>query len=129
MPGMSDQPTSPDSPGASSAGNERTLAMLAHLAALAGYIVPLGNILGPLVVWLVKKDQSAFVAEQAKESLNFQITMTIGFIICILLIFVVIGIFLLPLLAILNLVLVIVAAVKANGGERYRYPFSLRLVK
>lgn len=110
-------------------GDEKTLGMLAHLLGLAGYILPFGNIIGPLVLWLIKKDQSAFVEHQAKESLNFQITMTIASIICGLLFFVVIGVFLLPIVLLIDLILVIVAAVRANGGEAYEYPFSLRLVR
>lgn len=106
----------------------RNWAMGAHLAALFGFIIPFGNIIGPLVVWLVKKDESELVDEQGKEALNFQITITIAYIIAFLLILVVIGLFLLPILFILDLIFIIVAAVKTSGGEHYRYPLTLRLV-
>lgn len=108
---------------------ERTWAMGVHLAALAGFIIPFGNIIGPLVIWLMKKDESAFVDDQGKESLNFQISITIYLIVSAILIVVVIGIFLLIAIGILMLVLVIVGAVKANSGEKYRYPLTIRLIK
>lgn len=109
--------------------DECTWGLLAHLSALVGFIIPFGSIVGPLVVWLVKKETMPFVADQAKEALNFQITMFIGFIICFILTFVLIGLILLPILAIADLVLIIMAALKAQKGEQYRYPFALRLVK
>jgi len=108
---------------------ERTWGMLSHLAALAGFIIPLGNIIGPLVIWLIKKDESPFVDDQGKESLNFQISITIYCIVAALLILIVIGIFLLIGLGILAIVLIIVAAVKANSGEKYRYPLSIKFIK
>lgn len=108
---------------------DRTGALLAHLSAFAGCVVPFGHIGGPLVMWLVKKDQSPFVADQALEALNFQITMTIAFAVSLVLMFVLVGFVTTPILAVAWLVLVVVAAVKANEGQRYRYPFTLRLVK
>ena len=107
----------------------RTLGMLCHLLAFAGLIVPLGSIIGPLVLWLLKKDTSPFVDDQGKESLNFQITVHIALIACFILMFVVIGIFLIPVVGILDLIFVIIASMKANQGIAYRYPFALRLIK
>lgn len=108
---------------------EKTWGMLAHLSALAGFIIPFGNIIGPLVVWLIKKDEMPFVDDQGKESLNFQITVIIAVFVCFLLMFILIGFLLLPIVGIAALVLIILAAVKANQGEAYRYPFALRLIK
>lgn len=108
--------------------DERTWGMLCHLSALAGFIIPFGSIIGPLIVWLIKKDEMPFVDDQGKESLNFQITMFIAFLICIPLMFIFIGIPLLFVLAIFDLVIVVVASIKANEGERYRYPVALRLI-
>lgn len=102
--------------------------MLGHVAAFAGLVVPFGNILGPLVIWLVKKDTMPFAADQAKEALNFNITWTIAMLVSAALVLVLIGIPLLAALTIAWLVLTIVAAVKASSGERYRYPLTLRLV-
>ena len=108
----------------------RNWAMFCHLAALAGYVIPFaGNIIGPLVIWLLKREEDAFIDDQGKEAVNFQITMTIAYVVSAVLVVVVIGIFLLPIVALFNLIMMIVAAVKASNGERYRYPMSLRFVK
>jgi uncharacterized Tic20 family protein len=103
--------------------DDKTMALLAHLGGIFFGFIP------SLVIWLIKKDSSAFVADQAKEALNFQITMVFGFILSVILIFIVIGIFMIWALAIANLVLCIVAGIKANSGEEYRYPFAIRLIK
>lgn len=108
---------------------ERTWGMLCHLSVLAGFIIPLASIIAPLVIWLIKKEEMPFVDDQGKESLNFQITMFIGFIISFILLFVLIGYLLMIALAIFDLVMVIMAAMKANEGVRYRYPYSIRLLK
>ena len=109
--------------------DERTWGMLCHLIAFSGVVVPLGSIIGPLVIWLIKKDEMPFVDDQGKESLNFQITVFIGFVLSFILMFVFIGFFLMIALAIFDLVMVIIAAMQANEGVRYRYPFSLRFIK
>ncbi|REN16568.1 DUF4870 domain-containing protein, partial [Mycobacterium tuberculosis] len=87
--------------------------------------------LGPLIIWLINKDDSSksFVTDQAKEALNFQITITIAMLICIVLTIVIIGGLLAPIVGLLNVIFCIIAAVKANNGEAYRYPFALRLIK
>jgi len=108
---------------------ERTWGMLCHLSALAMFIIPFGNIIGPLVIWLIKKDESSFVDDQGKESLNFQISITIYCLISAILILVIIGIFLLIGLGILTIVLIIVASVKSNSGEKFRYPLTIRLIQ
>lgn len=103
--------------------DERTMAMLSHLLSIfVGFWAP-------LIIWLVKKDEMPFVDDQAKEALNFQITMMLAFIVAGILIVVVIGILLVLGLFVANLVFCIIAAMKANDGERYRYPFALRLIK
>ncbi|PZO33817.1 MAG: DUF4870 domain-containing protein [Leptolyngbya sp.] len=106
----------------------RMWAMLAHLSALSGFIIPFGSILGPLIIWLIKRDEMSFVNDQAKEALNFNISMTIYMLVSLVLVFVVIGIPLMIVLGIAWLVLAILAAVKANEGVAYRYPLTLRLV-
>ena len=108
---------------------ERTWGMLCHLIVLSGFIIPFASIIAPLVIWLIKKDEMPFVNDQGKESLNFQITILIGFIISFILAFVFIGFLLMIALAIFDLIMVIVAAMKANEGVRYRYPYSLRFIK
>ena len=110
------------------------MGMLCHLLALAGVIgVPFGNILGPLIMWLVKKDEMAFVDDQGKESLNFQITVTVAvFVLGVLSFIPIVGcITLLALLAacVGAVVLVIIASVKAAAGEPYRYPMTIRFIQ
>lgn len=106
----------------------RMWAMFCHLAGFAWLlpIVPvLGCVLGPLIVWLIKKDEYPFVNEQGKEAVNFQITMLIYTVVSALLLLACIGFVLLPAVAIADIVFTIVAAVKANDGFHYRYPFPL----
>lgn len=111
--------------------DERNMAMFCHLGAFAGFIIPIpfAGIIVPLIIWQIKKDQSAYIDMHGKESVNFQITMAIAFLISFVLVFVLIGIPLLIGLAIFDLIIVIIAAIKANEGTEYRYPFSLRLIK
>ena len=109
--------------------DEKSWAMGAHLAALAGMFVPCGNVLGPLVVWLTKKDASPLVDRAGKESLNFQISMTIYMAVSALMILILIGIPLLFVVALLDLIFTIVAAVKTSNGEQYRYPLTIRFVR
>ncbi|MEH6394585.1 DUF4870 domain-containing protein [Pseudoalteromonas sp.] len=108
---------------------QRTWAMLCHLSALAGFIIPMGSIIGPLVVWLIKKEEMPLVAEHGRKSLNFQITMLIAYIICFILMFVVIGAILLPVVAIFSFIMVVIGAIKTNDGKSFSYPFSLNLIK
>ncbi len=107
----------------------RTFGMLCHLLAFAGLVIPFGNIIGPLVIWLIKREEYPFVDEQGKEALNFQISVFLYAIVCGLLSLILIGIPLLIALGIFWLVVVIIASVKANAGESYRYPLNLRLIK
>ncbi|MDR2875508.1 MAG: DUF4870 domain-containing protein [Methylobacillus sp.] len=108
-----------------SSQDSRTMAMLAHLLGIISWFI------GALVIWLINKDDPSkeFVVDQAKEALNFQITVTIAWIICVVLSVVLIGLFLMPLVALANLILCILAGLKAKDGVAYRYPFTLRLIK
>jgi hypothetical protein len=109
--------------------------MLCHLAGLAGYLIPVGNVIGPLIVWLIKKDEHPFVNDQGKEALNFQITVTICVYGLLALGAAACGIGLLvtaPLALaawVVALVFTIIAAVQANSGVAYRYPLTIRLIK
>ncbi len=110
-------------------GNTRTWCVVCHLSALAGFLVPvLGHIGGPLIVWLIKRGDSAEIDQHGKEALNFQISMLIYNVIAGILCFVLIGFFLLAILHLLNVVFVIIAAMRASEGRMYRYPLTLRLV-
>lgn len=106
----------------------RLWGMLCHLTAFAGFIVPFGSIIAPLVIWLIKKNDIPFVDDQGKESINFQITVLIAAIICGILMFIGIGFLLLFALAIYAIIMVIIASIKANEGIAYRYPYTLRLI-
>lgn len=107
---------------------EKNWALFAHLSALA-FFIPFGQILGPLIIWLIKKDEFPFVDDQGKESLNFQLSIFIYQLACIPLVFLIIGIPILVALGILDIVLVIIAAVAASSGKSYRYPLSLKLIR
>ena len=126
--------------------DDKNMGLLVHLISFSSMVFPLGNIIGPLIVWMIKKDQSEFVDKHGKESLNFQITTTLVMIVAI-----VLGIFMAvgsgmtdnevgiagSIIAIIAfvigysifiLIVVIVAAIKANNGEYFRYPFSIRFI-
>lgn len=112
----------------------RDWAMAAHLSALVGLLGNgIGFVLGPLVVWLWKRDDYEFVREQGREALNFQITMFIsaagGLLLIITVIGVIAGILLVIAAAILSIVFPIIAATQAKRGVHYRYPLSIRLIK
>ena len=108
----------------------RQWAMFCHYSAFFWFLVPMiGNVLGPLIVWQLKKDMDPFVDEQGKEALNFQITVALLMLVCLLLALVVIGLLLMWVVGVGALVLTIIAAIKANEGQAYRYPFCWRLIK
>lgn len=120
--------------------DQRQWAMFAHLSAIVGGLLTghfggVGCVLGPLIIWAVKKDTMPFVADQAKEALNFNIS--VGIVLFVLLLLTIgtlgIGIILtgpaMLVVGVAALVFVIIAAVKANEGVAYRYPFTLRLIK
>jgi len=133
---VNDYTTAPTPPSDAPSADDRQWGMIAHLSALAGLILPFGNLIGPLVVWLMKKDTQPFVADQGKEALNFQITVTAACIlvgiVAVPLMLIGIGFLLLPLIGLVGvagLVLAVIAGIKANEGTAYRYPFAVRLIR
>jgi uncharacterized Tic20 family protein len=107
-------------------------AMFCHLAGLAGYVIPviLSGIIAPLIVWQVKKEEDSFIDVNGREALNFQISIGIYALVSVLLIPVFCtGVFLLAAVSIFDLVFIIIAALKANNGEQYKYPLTIRFVK
>jgi len=105
-------------------------AMFCHLAGLCAFVIPfIGNIVGPLILWQIKKDEYPFVDEQGKGAVNFQISMTIYGLISVALSFVCIGFFLLAAVGVVDLVFMLIAAIKANNGFHYRYPLTIRFIK
>ncbi len=108
--------------------DEKNWAMFCHLSALVGSWVPLGYLILPLVLWLIKREEYAFVDFAGKESVNFQISMTIYYLIGFVLAFALIGIPLLFGLALFHLVVTIIASIKTSQGEYYRYPMSIKFI-
>lgn len=114
----------------------RMWAMFCHLAGLAGFVVPivLSGIIAPLIVWQIKKDEHPFIDEHGKEALNFQLSVAlyavIGVAVCVI---TCIGAILIPFVVgsiyLANLIFMIIAAIKANNGEHYRYPLTIRFIK
>ncbi|MGE7138412.1 DUF4870 domain-containing protein [Luteibacter sp. NPDC031894] len=104
--------------------DDKNIAMLTHLSGI------IFSIIVPLIVWLVHKDRAdkTYLVAEAKEALNFQITVLIGYVICWILAFVIIGAFLTPLLWLFNLIFCIIAAIRVSSDGTYRYPFTLRLI-
>lgn len=111
-----------------SESDARLWAMLAHLSAIPGSFVLIGSVIAPLVIWQIQKERSAFVDYHGKEAVNFQITMAIAAAVSFLLMILVVGIFLLFIVGVVWLVFTIIAAVKANNGEYYRYPLTFRFI-
>ena len=104
--------------------------MLCHASALSGiFLHVVGHIFGPLIVWLLKRNESPEIDAHGKESLNFQLSMLIYNVIAAILIIALIGIPLLILLYVLNIVFVIVASIQAGDGKLYRYPIAIRFIK
>ena len=102
--------------------DDKNIATLTHLAGMLFSVIP------ALVVWLLKKDDSAYVSAQAKEALNFQITVAIAYFVAWMLAWVLLGFLFLPMIWIANIVLSIIAAIATSKGEPYRYPLTLRLI-
>jgi uncharacterized Tic20 family protein len=125
----------PPAGAAAPSAEQRSWAMFCHLAALSFFVTGIGIVLGPLIVWLIKRDEMPFVDDQGKEALNFNITLCLLYVVLGLFVLVTLGIgalIVVPLSVLIGLVwliVTIVAAIKANDGEYYRYPFALRLIK
>jgi uncharacterized Tic20 family protein len=117
--------------------NVRTWTVLCHASAFLGFFIPaLGQFVGPLIIWLWKREESPEIDAHGKESLNFQISMFIYTalfgLVCFVLMFVLIGFLLVPMIALFylaDIVFVIIASLKASEGQLYRYPLTLRLIK
>lgn len=109
--------------------DERQWGMFTHLAALAAFVIPFGSIIGPLIIYMIKKDEFEFVNDQGKEVINFQITWALIFLVSGLLILVAIGIFLLIGFGVAWIVLVIIGISKANQGIYHRFPMTIRFIK
>lgn len=109
--------------------DEKMWAMLCHLSTFAGYVIPFGNIIAPLLIWIMKKEEFPLADDQGKEALNFQISFMIYLAIALLLVILLIGIALVVVLVLFEIIVTIIAAVNAYDGARYRYPMTIRFIK
>ncbi len=133
-PSPESSPTAPALPPTTGAQgmskDEQTMGMLCHLTALSKYLaIPFGHIIGPLVVWMIKRQEMPFVDSQGKESLNFQISVTIYGIVAAISLFLLVGFILVPAVLIFDLVCVILASIETANGKPYRYPLCIRFIK
>ena len=108
---------------------ERNWAMLCHLSAFAGFFFPFGGVIGPLICWLTRRDESSWVNENGKASLNFQLSMLLYMILAIPLCFILIGIPIIIFLGVLKVICIIIASVKAPKGELFRYPLVIPFIQ
>jgi uncharacterized Tic20 family protein len=102
--------------------DDKNIAVITHITGIFFSIFP------GLIVWLLKKDESPYISEQAREALNFQISLLIAYFVSCVLMFILIGFLLIGLVWLANIIFSIIAAVAVSKGENYRYPFSLRLI-
>jgi hypothetical protein len=108
---------------------ERNWSMFCHLSAFAGFFFPFGGVIGPLICWLTRRDESSWVNINGKASLNFQLSMLLYIVLAIPLCFIIIGIPIVILLGTLKVVCVIIASVKAPKGELFRYPLVIPFIQ
>ena len=130
-----EQPPTPPFPGPATTpallgqSDERMWAMLTHLSSLTGLFTVVGSLVAPLIIWQIQKDKSAFVDHHGKEAVNFNITMAIAAGVSFVLFLLLIGLVLIWIVGAVWLIFTIIAAVKANNGEYYRYPLTIRFIK
>ena len=121
-PGSAPFPAPAPGPPGAVTSDDKTMALLIHLLTLvSGFI-------GPLIIWLIKRDQSAFIDHHGKEALNFQLTLLLAWFGAMLALLVLVGLLLIPVLLVLQILFPILAAVAANRGELYRYPLTIRFI-
>ncbi|MCL1049803.1 DUF4870 domain-containing protein [Shewanella abyssi] len=109
--------------------DEKNMGIVVHLTSFSGYLIPFGSILGPLIVWLMQRDELPFVDSCGRNCLNFKISMAIYAMISAVLMLIGVGFILLGIIAIVDIVLTIIAAMKASEGESYKYPLSINFIK
>jgi hypothetical protein len=109
--------------------SERNWAMLSHLTAFAGFFFPFGGIIGPLICWLSRKDESAWVDENGKASLNFNLSILLYCILVIPLCFILVGFLFIGMLMTLKVICIIIASIKSSKGEKFKYPMAIPFVQ
>ena len=108
--------------------SERNWSMLCHLSAFSGFFFPFGGIIGPLICWLSRRDESSWVNENGKASLNFQLSMLLYIVLAIPLCLIIVGIPIVIMLGTLKVICIIIGSVKASKGEEFRYPISIPFI-
>jgi uncharacterized protein len=108
---------------------ERNWSMLCHLSAFASFFFPFGGVIGPLVCWLSKRDESVWLNLNGRNSLNFQLSVLLYTVLAIPLCFIVIGIPIILSLVLLRVICIIIASVKASKGQLFRYPISIPFIQ
>jgi uncharacterized protein len=109
--------------------SERNWAMFCHLSAFAGFFFPFGGIIGPLICWLSRKDESLWVYVNGRDSLNFELSILLYMVLAVPLCFIIIGIPIILVLGTLKVVCIIIASVKAARGEKFKYPLAIPFVQ
>jgi uncharacterized protein len=109
--------------------SEKNWAMFCHLTAFAGFFFPFGGIIGPLICWLSKKDESQWVDQNGKASLNFQLSLLLYIVLAIPLCFIIIGIPIVMFIGLLKVVCIIVGSIKAAKGEEFKYPLAIPFIQ
>ena len=109
--------------------SERNWAMFCHLSAFAGFFFPFGGIIGPLICWLSRKDESAWVNENGKSSMNFHLSILLYIVLAIPLCFIIVGIPLIAFLGVLKIVCIVIASIRASKGERFKYPLAIPFIQ
>ncbi len=108
---------------------ERNWSMLCHLSAFAGFFFPFGGIIGPLICWLSRREDSTWIDENGKSSLNFQLSVLLYMILILPLCFIIVGIPIMVALVLLKIICIVVASIKASKGEEFRYPLSIPFIQ
>jgi uncharacterized protein len=108
---------------------ERNWAMFCHLSAFAGYFIPFGGVIGPLVIWMSKREESTWVNENGKASLNFQFSMLLYLVLAAPLCLILIGIPIVVLIVVLRIVFIVIASIKASKGEEFKYPLAIPFIQ
>jgi hypothetical protein len=109
--------------------SERNWAMFCHLSAFAGFFFPFGSIIGPMICWLSRKDESAWVNFNGKASMNFQLSILLYIVLLIPLCFIIVGIPFVVFLGVLKIVCIVIASIRASKGEKFKYPLSIPFIQ
>ena len=109
--------------------SERNWAMLCHISAFAGFFFPFGGIIGPLICWLSRKDESLWIDMNGKASMNFQLSVLLYIVLAVPLCFIIVGIPIVMFLGLLKIVCIVIASIKASKGEKFKYPLSIPFIQ